>query len=590
MLTEATMTMAVDDDDPVPFTPVTPSKPNKKAKTNPSEVNRIEHVHEIDLRIIFTNSGHSGRTFNVATYTKNLFSAMLHHDETIAIKNDHSVLYLAHDPFPKDEEQFRSYFNIHNPTKHPKQRNQTVIGCVILSNRTIPDIKKAETDKHTMMTWLQDNHTYLEADSLGTTKICTVGYLFNVHPRLSHHTYLKQHIYNELEKVSITNDEAQALDPHAKEYHDDNSNETFIPPFEIYLTSAGHGPTNKRVVTKTIGIKSNIEHAALLKEMLVRTTTNSATNKPTLKFIPTGLASTIGNEAYAALICKNNQYLTSATMIPVIGFTKETLNLYIEAYDPITKTKKKTIRNILLDTPWCHAIEPTNYVGKFHMITTKAFVQEGRQWLDANLKPMFDNYISKLPNFVPDIDNPVAQRADYRPQSTTMSTYAAALKSEVTNATQPSSTNSNKRFTKPPKTYRPQNLAFNLDPKDFPDTLTNRNTTTNNDTTQTTNTNIINTNSEQSTQSSPVTAAIATNHIDIAELQRTIIQTIRGDIQQHIQQQIQKEMSAVHTDLLGIKDLHRKHDDLNDRIANMQSQLSTLINHMSSLTTGGGMK
>jgi len=172
-----------------------------------------------------------------------------------------------------------------------------------------------------------------------------------------------------------------------------------------------------------------------------------------LKFIPTGLASTIGNDAYAALICKNNQYLDSVTTIPVVGFSEETLALSIDAYDPTTKTKKKTIRNVLLDTPWCHAIESTNYVGKFHLVTTKAHVQEGRQWLDANLKPMFDNYIRKLPNFVPDVDNPVAQRADYCPQSATMTTYAAALKSETINSAQNTTNQASKRFNKPPKTY-----------------------------------------------------------------------------------------------------------------------------------------
>ena len=67
------------------------------------------------------------------------------------------------------------------------------------------------------------------------------------------------------------------------------------------------------------------------------------------------------------------------------------LNLEIDAYHPITKTAKKSIRNILLDTPWCHTIEPTIYVGKFLMVTTKAHLQEGRQWLDNNLMPMFTN-------------------------------------------------------------------------------------------------------------------------------------------------------------------------------------------------------
>jgi len=377
MPTKVMMTMAINNNDQVPFTPVTPTKPNKKVKLNPSEVNSAKHVNEIDICIIFTNSGHSGSTFNVSTYTKTLFLVMLHHDAAIAVKAINSVMYVAHDPFPNDEEQFCKYFNVHNPTKHPKHRHQTVIGCIILSNRMIPDIKKASTDKHTMMTWLQNNHMYLEADSLGTTKICMVGYLFNVHLHISHHSNLKKHLYNKLEKVTITTEEAQELNQHAKEYHDANFNETFIPPFEIYLTSAGHILINNHVVMKTIGIKSNIEHAALLKEMLIHITKNSQNSKPVLKFIPTDLASTIGNNAYVTLICKNNQYLTSVTTILVVRFSKEMLALSIDTYDPTTKTKKKTICNILLDTPWCHTIKSTNYVGKFHLVTIKAHMQEG---------------------------------------------------------------------------------------------------------------------------------------------------------------------------------------------------------------------
>jgi len=45
----------------------------------------------------------------------------------------------------------------------------------------------------------------------------------------------------------------------------------FIPPFEIYVTAAGHRNGKAQVETKTIGIKSNVAHAMLLKEMLVCT-------------------------------------------------------------------------------------------------------------------------------------------------------------------------------------------------------------------------------------------------------------------------------------------------------------------------------
>jgi len=436
-----------------------------------------------------------------------------------------------------------------------------------------------------MMNWLHSNHVYLEADSLGTTKICMLGFLFNIHPQICHHAALKMHLYNELKQVSITVDEAQALSEHAKEHHKDNFNEKYIPPFELYITSAGAGSGTNRVSTQTIGVKSNIEHAALLKEMLIRTTKNSTNNKPVLKFIPNGIAATIGNDTYTALICKNNQYLSSVMTISMVGFTEETLALQIDVFDPTTKTKKKSIRNIMLDTPWCHAIEPTNYVGKILIVTTRAHLQEGRQWLDTNLKPMFENYINKHANFTPDIDHPIAQRSDYKPQTATMEAYAEALKRDTTPMNMTPNSNTNKRFNKPPKTYRARQLDFDIDPKEFP-TLSV--TTQNTNLTQ----NAENPNS-QTQQTNPATQQPTPTNtvIDITALQQTILQNIQGEITQHIKQQVHQEMTAFKTDMLSItNELTKKQDQTNTTMAQMQAQLATLINIMSSPTKGAGMK
>jgi len=213
----------------------------KKAKPNPSDTVQVNHKFEIDIHITFTHAGHSGRKFNVATHAKKLFLAMLHHDESITIKTACDMLSVATNAFPNHKEQFCKFFHIHKPTNHSQQCNQTVIGGTILCNHTIQELKKVTTNQHDMMQWLQNNHIYIEADSLGTTKICTVGYLFNIHPSISFHLNIKKHLYNELEKVSIMMEEAQALNMYAKQYHDETFNKTFIPPFEIYVTSAGHG-------------------------------------------------------------------------------------------------------------------------------------------------------------------------------------------------------------------------------------------------------------------------------------------------------------------------------------------------------------
>jgi len=59
--------------------------------------------------------------------------------------------------------------------------------------------------------------------------VCTIGYLFNIHPRISNHSHLQKHLYAKLEKIAITVKEAQELDKTTKDYLDSNFNETYIP-------------------------------------------------------------------------------------------------------------------------------------------------------------------------------------------------------------------------------------------------------------------------------------------------------------------------------------------------------------------------
>jgi len=91
---------------------------------------------------------------------------------------------------------------------------------------------------------------------------------------------------------------------------------------------------------------------------------------------------------------------------------------------------------------------------------------------------MFNNYINKHPAFIPDIDHPVVQHADYHLQTTTMTTYANALKSKINPTTTATTTQQAKRFNKLPKPYQTQQLNYSFDPNDFPDTLPNQKSTT----------------------------------------------------------------------------------------------------------------
>jgi len=63
-------------------------------------------------------------------------------------------------------------------------------------------------------------------------------------------------------------------------------------------------------------------------------------------------------------------------------------------------------------TEWCTQIKPTQMPGRILLITTKSNLDQGRQWLDDNLPPLFTIYLPKNPKFAPDEDQPIAQRID----------------------------------------------------------------------------------------------------------------------------------------------------------------------------------
>lgn len=550
--TEVTMTDA--DDDSGPFIPVEPPKANKKTKLNHVEAACIEHVYEMDLRITFSLPAKPSTKFNVNVSTKNLFLAMLHHDATLAIQAADTTLYLANDTFPTNEQEFTKFFNVHAPTSHPKRKNQVVIGCKVRSNRTIQDIKKATNDKNNMMTWLQNNYVYLESDSLGITKVRTVGYLFNVHPRIIQRSTFKTTLYDALEAIKITNNEVIALDPDAQRYYNENDGDTFVPPFELYKTTIGHGSSsNKRVVTDTVAIKGNIEHANLLQELFIRAHQSPNIALPS-KFVPAGISATIGAEAYTTMICNNNQYLSNIATIPVVGITETMLNLDIEVYDPVVKTKLKKLRAVLTSTHWCQSIEVTQVEARILMITTKANLAEGRKWLDANLPILYTRCLKNNPKFIPDIDNPIPKRPDKREQTTAYATYADIMKRDIINGGNTNDTVP--RYAKPPKTHTSRPLPYSYEPTEFPTIQTNTPTATATNSTSITET-IKNTITNPEHKTTPPTLNITTTSplnspttiSDIAALKQSITNDIRAEIATQVQQQIQHELRPFRQEL-----------------------------------------
>jgi len=274
------------------------------------------------------------------------------------------ILYLQYNTFPTSEKEFKQYFYIH-PVPKKSNRQMVMIGCRLLSSKKVLEIKKATMETSILMEWLKGHHIFIEADSLGFRTIRMLGYFFFAHPNITHCTSLKGVLQEALNNICITQDKLTEIDPNAEEFYklkaktpeddkvledileDDDEDEPTdkydnIPPFEVYSTPVGYGTGTTRVSTRAMCIKSTAKHGKVLHELLLRMKVNQNAF-PNIKYIPVGMAATIGPTPYMNLIQQNNVYLTSVATIAVAGIQDHTLNLDIPVNHALEPCKTQTL-------------------------------------------------------------------------------------------------------------------------------------------------------------------------------------------------------------------------------------------------------
>jgi len=603
--------MATQETDSEPFIPVTRPKDSKKARSTYQLVQHAKPEVDTELRIIFELPWQPHTMFNPASSMKNLLLEWIRHDPNVAVHSltNDDLLYPAHDPFPMKETEFKEFFFVHPTPKRPIYCNKVTVGCCILSAKAISDLKKSTLEDHTMMDWLTNNHVYLEVDSLGWETIRTIGYFFNVHPRITHKTSFKANIRDALEQVKITKDEVIKLDDRAKFYYEKDDEELYdayedtvedekpyVPPFELYLTPVGYGTGTTRVATRTIGIKTNIMHGTLLNELLLRMA-NTKTNNPLLKFVPVGMATTIGPEPYKQLICSNNAYLSLIATIPVEGITDETLELDITVHYPNKPAANKTIKEILLDNDWCINIEPTEMEGKIFILTTKSDLDAARQWLNANLEPIFTKHLPKNPRFIPNSDNQAPRCTDQPIMSATLGRYVDALTHSIPAAKPNANAITTNKYSRPPPNRAPKLVTISFQEKQQKQTDQKfAAQTAPSKTTQNKKRPASDANSMATEITAEATIPILSD-TTLADLKQEILNTVRQDLAKFAQKEVEplrqdiKQLSAAH---------HTKTDELNNNITQLQQQMAALSSQMAALlqhltqpppaTNGGGAR
>jgi len=200
-----------------------------------------------------------------------------------------------------------------------------------------------------------------------------------------------------------------------------------MPAFELFPTEVSSGKQPIWVTTKTMGIKCSVDDSNLLRELFTRAFTNLAIEIAHIHFVPSGIAVQIGADKYQTMIYDNNKFLTHGAAITIAGITPYTLDLKIEVNTPGKPTRQMTLKEIFLDLPWCHQVEPTEKQNRILLITDKVAITKARIWLDDNLEGLFTRHMTRNATYKPDEEYAIPQRMDKLPTTKAGATYAETL-------------------------------------------------------------------------------------------------------------------------------------------------------------------
>jgi len=128
--------------------------------------------------------------FNLITAMTQLFRMMIKDEPSLVLRtptNDQQLI-IASTPLPAGKTEFQKYFNVSNNARNDKQKQAHVcIGCHVLSNRSLGNIKFNSTHNH-FLAWIKQARIFVESDNLGTDRPTTVGYFTKIASDITHLT------------------------------------------------------------------------------------------------------------------------------------------------------------------------------------------------------------------------------------------------------------------------------------------------------------------------------------------------------------------------------------------------------------------
>jgi len=453
-----------------------PPRANQQPSTSPSTPqappatkNLLTREFDLTLRAFFPTPTAPVKFQPIGAMTQ-LLRTMLKDESSLVLRtpSNDQQLVLASDRLPTGEKAFKQFFKVSTTRNDNKNQTHVCIGCHVLSDRSLGNIKFRSKDNH-LLAWIKKANIFIEADSLGTDRPVTIGYFTKIDPVLTNLTNFRDELHSELSMIDIDAATAVLLAPHLKQAQLEamtNGDEfvPILPHFEVYRTSITHGRALMTVTTDVLGVKSAPKDTKLLVEFLARLASENSNNQRDGIFLPKGAATLLGPTTYEQVMQKNNFFLTTIATIPV--------NLEYGAWfavintNPTSENEPVSLYDHLIRKPWFLRIESVAR-NKCLIVTTKSNLPETREWIDENLEKLIRTSIP------PGINPPtllLPRRLDKPVYSTMCHSYADILKKQFSLIS--TSTTSATHNNQPPRKQQATIIDYDLDQStDYPPSL-----------------------------------------------------------------------------------------------------------------------
>jgi len=254
-----------------------------------------------------------------------------------------------------------NFLMVANDTHPSGTLPHVIVGCHMMSDKPMREIKFDTTMMTKLIDWLKTEKIFIESDSLGITCTTTIGYLTQLHPKLTNCMFLKPLLLEHLEEVVIDPSLACELDPSLTALQTEamSNGDMFIPappPFEIYQTRITCRKDKDKIKMDIIGIKCASNKSCLLKEFFNQSGLSQDADPHAGKFVPAGAIHLIGLEAYTKLLCNHNHFLHTVTTVPIRDFQHVTLDIPF-SMDANTDIEQTNLTKLILSQPWCISLE-----------------------------------------------------------------------------------------------------------------------------------------------------------------------------------------------------------------------------------------